>query len=162
MAVTPARARTLALSLEGASSYPHFDRIAFRIPQRTFATLALDGSDLNLLFDLEQQQHFCELAPLAIRPVAGGWGRMGWTRCDLTQIDAATFTVALKAAHARASAPRTRRGRTSPASPSSSAARKIAPAKEPANEKASRKKASKMKPSRKKAPTKRGAGPRRP
>jgi hypothetical protein len=115
MAVTAARARTLALSLEGASAYPHFDRVAFRIPQRTFATLALDGSDLNLLFDLAQQAEFCELAPLAIAPVAGGWGRMGWTRCDLKQIDAATFTLALKAAHARASAPRTRKGAAQPA-----------------------------------------------
>jgi hypothetical protein len=109
MAVTTKRARTLALSLEGATAYPHFDRVAFRIPRRTFATLALDGSDLNLMFDLTQQAHFCELAPKAIAPVAGGWGRMGWTRCDLKKIDAATFVLALKAAHALANVPRTRK-----------------------------------------------------
>lgn len=105
MPVTPQRARTLALALENASSYPHFDRIAFRTPRRTFATLALNGSDLNFMFDLAQQAHFCALAPHAIAPVAGGWGRMGATRCDLKRIDAATFTAALKAAHARANAP---------------------------------------------------------
>ncbi len=109
MPVTPQRARTLALALENATSYPHFDRIAFRTPRRTFATLALNGSDLNFMFDLVQQAHFCALAPHAIAPVAGGWGRIGATRCDLKQIDAATFTTALKAAHARANAPLTKK-----------------------------------------------------
>lgn len=105
MAVTPKRARELALAQENATSYPHFHRIAFRTPRRTFATLGLDGADLNFVVDLEQQAHFCKLAPDAIAPVAGGWGRMGWTRCDLKLIDAATFKALLTAAHARANAP---------------------------------------------------------
>jgi len=104
MAVSAKRARTLALSLENASSRPHFDRIAFFTPRRTFCTLALDGTDLNFMFDLAQQREFCELAPHAIAPVAGGWGRMGATRCDLSLIDLPTFRRALEAAHARANA----------------------------------------------------------
>jgi len=115
MAVTPARARSLALSLESATSYPHFDRIAFRTPRRTFATLALNGADLNFMFDLEQQAHFCKLAPHAIAPVAGGWGRMGATRCDLKLIDLPTFKKALLAAHARANAPLAKRPRNAEA-----------------------------------------------
>ena len=47
MPVTPKRARELALAQDNASSYPHFDKIAFRTPRRTFATLGLN-SDLNL------------------------------------------------------------------------------------------------------------------
>ena len=82
---------------------------------RTFATLALSGVDLNFMFDLVQQAHFCQLAPHAIAPVAGGWGRMGATRCELVLIDAATFASALKAAHARASAPLPKRPRSSKA-----------------------------------------------
>jgi hypothetical protein len=132
MAVTAKRARTLALSLDGATSYPHFDRLAFRLPRRTFATLSLDGSDMNLLFDLEQQARFCERAPHAIAPVAGGWGRMGWTRCDLKQIDAATFTAALEAAHALASAPRKGRGAASkPASSNLVSAKRTARPRRP-------------------------------
>ena len=111
MAVTAKRAHQLALALENATAYPHFDRIAFRTPRRTFATLALSGVDLNFMFDLAQQAHFCKLAPHAIAPVAGGWGRMGATRCELARIDAATFNLALKAAHARAHAPRPKRAR---------------------------------------------------
>ncbi len=112
MAVTAKRARALALSLENASHYPHFQRLAFRTPRRTFATLDLEGTDLNLKLDLEQQRHFCELRPNAIAPVAGGWGRMGWTRCELALIDAATFTLALKAAHALANVPPAKRKST--------------------------------------------------
>jgi hypothetical protein len=111
MPVTPKRAKELALSLENASSYPHFDRVAFRTPRRTFATLALSGADLNFMLDLAEQRHFCDLAPHAITPVAGGWGRMGWTRCELRAIDAATLKAALFAAHARANAPPPKRAR---------------------------------------------------
>jgi hypothetical protein len=111
MPVTPVRAKTLALALENASSYPHFERVAFRTPRRTFATLALNGADMNFAFDLELQASFCKLAPHAISPVPGGWGRMGFTRCDLQAIDAATFKAALLAAHARANAPLPKRPR---------------------------------------------------
>ena len=111
MPVTPKRAKELALSLENASSYPHFDRVAFRTPRRTFATLALSGVDLNFMLDLAEQRHFCDIAPQAITPVAGGWGRMGWTRCELRAIDAATLKAVLFAAHARANAPLPKRTR---------------------------------------------------
>jgi hypothetical protein len=118
MAVTPKRAHTLALSLENASSYPHFDRIAFRTPRRTFATLALSGVDMNFKLDLAQQAHFCKLAPHAVAPVPGGWGRMGFTRCDLKQIDAATFSKLLEVAHAGANAPKAKRApKARPAKP---------------------------------------------
>lgn len=111
MPVTAKRAKELALSLDNASAYPHFDRVAFRTPRRTFATLALNGEDLNLMLDVAGQKRFCELAPRAIAPVAGGWGRMGWTRCELRAIDAATFKAALSAAHALANVPRPKRTR---------------------------------------------------
>ena len=111
MAVTPKRARELALSLENATEAPHFDRVAFRTPRRIFATLARSGTDMNFMFDHAQQAHFCALAPHAIAPVPGGWGRMGATSCDLAAIDAKTFSAALKAAHARANAARPKASR---------------------------------------------------
>lgn len=102
MTVSPARAKALALSLEGASERPHFDRTALRTPRKTFATLAGDGSDINLMFDPTLRDFFCEQAPDAFSPVPGGWGRMGATRCDLQAVDEATLVSALKAAHALA------------------------------------------------------------
>lgn len=105
MGVAAARARTLAMSFEGVSEKAHFDRIAFRTPRRIFATLAKTGADLNLMLDRPLQEFFCEQAPEAMAPVAGGWGEQGATRCDLRRVDEDTLLSALKAAHALASAP---------------------------------------------------------
>lgn len=104
MAVTAAKARKLALSLEGANEAAHFDRAAFKT-RRIFATLANGGGDMNFMFDLALQEFYCEQAPQAMSPVPGGWGKKGATRCDLTHVDETTLLSALKAAHARASAP---------------------------------------------------------
>jgi hypothetical protein len=106
VALTAARARKLLLGFAEASEAPHFDRAAFRTPRRTFATLAGDGRDVNFLFDPVDQDAFCEMAPAALAPVPGGWGRMGWTRCDLKKVDQTTFLAAAEAAHAWASRPR--------------------------------------------------------
>lgn len=102
MAVTPARVRELALGLEGAVEAPHFDRQAFRTPRKIFATLGAEGGDLNLMFDPDLRDFYCEQAPHAFSPVPGGWGRNGATRCDLAAVDEATLLSALKAAHALA------------------------------------------------------------
>jgi hypothetical protein len=110
VAVTPARARNLALSLADASEAPHFDRAAFRTPRKIFATLANDGGDINLMFDAATQEFYCEQAPKAFSPVPGGWGRLGATRCDLKAVDEATLLSALKGAHALA-APKAKRAK---------------------------------------------------
>src|SRR5262249_47031272 len=102
MAVTAAQARKLALSFADTSERPHFDRFAFRTPRKTFATLAGDGSDINLMFDAALQELYCEQAADAFAPVPGGWGKMGATRCDLRKVDKLTLESALKAAHALA------------------------------------------------------------
>jgi len=102
VAVSKARARKLFLQFEDVSEAPHFDRMAFRTPRRIFATLGGDGRDVNFLFDPLEQASFCEIAPEALAPVPGGWGRMGWTRCDLKKVDEAIFLAASEAAHARA------------------------------------------------------------
>jgi hypothetical protein len=98
MAVTPARAREMALALPLASEAPHFDRIAFRTPRKIFATLDEAAGDLNLMFDPDLRDFYCEQAREAFAPVSGGWGRMGATRCDLTKVDEATLASALLAA----------------------------------------------------------------
>ena len=109
MPVTPARARELALALPAASEAPHFDRLAFRTPRKIFATLSAAAGDLNLMFDADLRDFYCERAPHAFAPVPGGWGRRGATRCDLANVDEATLTSALRAAHQLAAPRVTRR-----------------------------------------------------
>src|SRR4051794_41153698 len=99
MAVDPAHARDLALALPLASEAPHFDRLAFRTPRKIFATLRTSAGDLNLMFDPDLRDFFCEQAPVAFTPVPGGWGRRGATRCDLHNVDEATLMSALRTAH---------------------------------------------------------------
>jgi hypothetical protein len=109
VALSAARARKLLLAFDDVSEAPHFDRAAFRTPRRIFATLAGNGRDVNFMFDPLAQETFCDMAPDALAPVSGGWGRMGWTRCDLKKVDEPTFVAAAEAAHAHASQPRTSR-----------------------------------------------------
>jgi hypothetical protein len=108
MAVSAERARALALALPQAREAPHFHRLAFRTPRKIFATLDAAVPDLNLMFDPDLRDFYCERAPEAFAPVPGGWGRMGATRCDLAAVDEATLSSALQAAH-RLAAPKARR-----------------------------------------------------
>lgn len=116
MPVSPARAKKLALGLQGASERTHFDRLALRTPRKTFATLAGDGADINMMFDPELRDFYCEQVPQAFSPVPGGWGRMGATRCDLKKVDEDTLLSALKAAHALAAPKPRKRPRSKPPS----------------------------------------------
>jgi hypothetical protein len=102
MAVTPARAKAIALGLAGAIEAPHFHRLAFRTKRKIFATLDNAACDLNLMFDPDLRDFYCAQAPHAFAPVPGGWGVNGATRCDLRTVDEATLTSALIAAHHRA------------------------------------------------------------
>lgn len=98
----------MALALEGASEAPHFHRLAFRTPRKIFATLDAAAGDINLMFDPDLRDFYCEQAPEAFSPVPGGWGRMGATRCDLAAVDEPTLLSALQAAH-RLAAPKPKR-----------------------------------------------------
>jgi len=46
--------RRIALSLEGTTEAPHFDRTAFKV-RRIYATLAADGRTANLMFTPDEQ-----------------------------------------------------------------------------------------------------------
>ncbi len=102
MAVTKARVRKLALSLDGATEVVHVDRPAFRTTRKIFATLPPDEQAVNLMFDLATQEFFVEQAPGVIEPLPGGWGRIGMARCNLKAADETFVHSALKAAHALA------------------------------------------------------------
>jgi hypothetical protein len=107
MAVEIPRMKALIATLAAVSSAQHFHRIAFRTPRKTFATLDEAGCDLNLMFDPDHRDFFCEQAPEVFSPVPGGWGRMGATRCDSIVVDEATLLSALTMAH-RLAAPKPR------------------------------------------------------
>ena len=89
--------RRIALSLEGVSEAPHFDRAAFKVA-RIFATLAADGKTANLKFTPDEQEFKCLLAPDAFAPIPNAWGRQGWTVAQLSALDEADLRAALEIA----------------------------------------------------------------
>ena len=65
---TAATLRKLALSLEGTTETPHFDRAAFRVA-RNYVTLAPDELTANFKFTPDEQELKCLTAPEAFSPV---------------------------------------------------------------------------------------------
>ncbi|EUB95769.1 hypothetical protein PMI07_002257 [Rhizobium sp. CF080] len=89
--------RGLALSLEGTSEAPHFDRAAFKV-KRIYVTLAADGLTANFKFTPDEQQIKCEMLPDAFSPVQNAWGRQGWTTAVLSKLEEADLGDALETA----------------------------------------------------------------
>ena len=99
--------RRLALSLEGTTEAPHFDRTAFRV-KRIYVTLAADEKTANFMFSPEQQEFKCMMAPEAFAPVPNAWGRRGATTAILSRLTIAELEDALRAAWSRAASKKTR------------------------------------------------------
>ncbi len=93
--------RRIALSLEGTTEAPHFERTAFKAG-RIYATLAPDGRTANIRFSPEEQEFKCMLAPQAFAPIPNAWGKQGWTVATLAALSAAELKEVLEAAWRRA------------------------------------------------------------
>jgi len=89
--------RRVALSLEGTTEAPHFDRAAFRV-KRIYATLDADGKSVNLKFTPDEQEFKAMMAPQAFKPIDNAWGRQGWTTMILAEVDEAELRTALEMA----------------------------------------------------------------
>ena len=87
----------IALSFEGASEYPHFDRRAFKA-RVTFATLAPDELSANIKFSPDEQALKCVVAPDAFAALDNAWGRRGWTSAKLAALSEAELRAALEMA----------------------------------------------------------------
>ena len=93
--------RRIALSLEGTSEAPHFDKAAFKVA-RTYVTLAADGRTANFKFTPDEQEFKCMLAPEVFSPVPNAWGNHGWTTATLAKLSPAELKAALETAWAHA------------------------------------------------------------
>jgi hypothetical protein len=89
--------RAIALSLEGTTEAPHFDRAAFKV-KRIFATWASDGKSANLMLTPDEQEFKCMMAPDAFAPVPTAWGKRGATTVILAAINPGELRDALEMA----------------------------------------------------------------
>jgi hypothetical protein len=83
--LTPQEVKDMALSFEGASEKPHFNRLAFVVNKRIFATLSYEAKTLNLMFDPQLQMLFCPPNSEVIFPIPNGWGKKGATTINLNK-----------------------------------------------------------------------------
>lgn len=100
------KARQLALSFPEADEYPHFQRSAFRVRKKIFATLLEKDKTMNLKLSLADQSVFCAFDNAVIYPVPGGWGRMGYTTINLKKIRKTMFMDALTTAYCNTAPPK--------------------------------------------------------
>lgn len=99
--------RRVALSLQGTTEAPHFDRTAFRA-KRIYVTLAADEKTANFMFSPEEQEFKCMMAPEAFAPVPNAWGKRGATTAILSKLTIAELEDALRTAWRRAVSKKTR------------------------------------------------------
>ena len=94
---TAADFRRIALSLEGTTEAPHFDRTAFKV-KRIYATLAPDKRTANFKFTAAEQELKCLVAADAFAPIPNAWGRQGWTVGTLSKLSVPELRAALEMA----------------------------------------------------------------
>jgi hypothetical protein len=99
--------RRIALSFEGTTEAPHFDRTAFRA-KRIYVTLAADEKTANFMFSPEEQEFKCMMAPEAFVPVPNAWGKRGATTAILSKLTIAELEDALRIAWSRAASKKAR------------------------------------------------------
>ncbi len=98
--------RQLALSFPETDEHPHFERKAFRVKKKIFATLSEKDMTVSLKLTLSDQSVFCAFDPTIIYPAIGGWGRMGFTLVNLKKIKKSMFRDALTTAYCTVAPPK--------------------------------------------------------
>jgi hypothetical protein len=89
--------RKIALSLEGTTEAPHFERTAFKVA-RIYATLASDGKTANFKFTPDEQELKCLVAADIFTPIPNAWGKQGWTTANLAKATVPELRAALEMA----------------------------------------------------------------
>ena len=86
--------RRIAMALPGTSAAPHADRTAFRV-RRIYATLAGDGSHINVDLTPDEQAFKVMMAPDIFSRIPNGWGVRGATTVNLSRISLAELEATL-------------------------------------------------------------------
>ena len=104
--VTTAIVRQLALSFPETDEHPHFDRSAFRVKKKIFATLDEARKRVMVKLSATDQSVFCAYDDSVIYPVPGGWGRNGATYIELSKVRKSMLKDALTTAYCTVAPPK--------------------------------------------------------
>lgn len=76
---------------------PHFDKPAYKIRGKIFATFNIENKWVTLRLTPEQQTIFCE--DDSFYPVPNKWGQMGWTHVNLNRVKKSMFMEGVNCAY---------------------------------------------------------------
>ena len=91
--------RQLALSFPETDEHPHFDRQAFRVKKKIFATLDEKRKRVMVKLSPTDQSVFCSYNNTVIYPVPGGWGLKGATYIELNKVKKSMLKDAVTTAY---------------------------------------------------------------
>ena len=91
--------RKLALSFDGTTEQPHFEKTSFRANKKIFATLSESNRIACLKLTAIDQSVFCAFDKAIINPVPNKWGQQGWTNFVLDKIEKEMMEDALNQAY---------------------------------------------------------------
>src|SRR5688572_23276043 len=98
--------RKLALAFPETDEHPHFDRKAFRVKKKIFATLDEKNKRVMVKLNMDDQSVFCSFDKTVIYPVPGGWGLKGATYIDLKKVKNSMLKDALTVAYCTVAPPK--------------------------------------------------------
>lgn len=98
--------RQMALAFPETDEHPHFDRKAFRVKKKIFATLDEKNNRVMVKLSMADQSVFCSFDKTIIYPVPGGWGMKGATYIDLRKVKRSMFKDALTVAYCTTAPPK--------------------------------------------------------
>lgn len=75
----------------------HFDKVAYKIKGKIFATLNIEALWFTIKLTPEQQIEYCEWQ--GVVPVPNKWGKQGWTHVLLADVSKPQLTELLNIAY---------------------------------------------------------------
>ncbi len=76
----------IVFSFPNVTESPHFDKIAFKVNNKIFATLNKSEGRATIKLTLLDQNVFCVYNNNVMHPVPNKWGNQGWTHIILKNI----------------------------------------------------------------------------
>jgi predicted DNA-binding protein (MmcQ/YjbR family) len=97
--VTIDTCRQLAMALPEVKQAQHFDKEAFKIGGKIFATLNLAEQRACVKLSAIDQSVFCQFDKEVMYPVPNKWGTHGWTLINLKKVRKSMLLDALQTAY---------------------------------------------------------------
>ena len=91
--------RQIALSFPETTEEPHFEKPAFKVAKKIFATLNIIENRATVKLSETDQDVFCLFDKTLMYPVPNKWGKQGWTHINLKTVPEDMFLDALTMAY---------------------------------------------------------------